>query len=274
MVQLSKLFFKLWNMWFDINWRDHWNSEISWLWNRIEWLKRRLDNPLYDFLKERTQTNQAWPQKEAFLSEFNKLWLSEKKMYLDYVVKNYLSRICWEDLEDFKELIDSMSDINKMEVYSTLLNACNGTNNNYQQWVPQNWVETMGSFPPFSIAAWWDIDWYNITWWNIIPIWNWKYQVRLLWEKRQNQFMTKNTRVEIIIWYNWSNVIQVYDENWRPKERVNIENRSEFIEEWRLHRDNRWYTKRNTERNSFITLPPIKAYWRTINNLTLSLNDR
>lgn len=212
-------------------------GEKLWEWQQSEIEKKKdiLDNLLYNFFKERNETNRAWAEKQAFLDEFNKLSDDDKKIYLNYVVDKYLKWNC-NDSKEFEDLVEWMSSLNKMEIYATLRNACSISSqqpNMQQNW---NWWSPVTIYNNIQVP--WQQQWLDqndvlpnviniqISWWRIYWNWDWwkDYDDALRsvgnvqisrWETKQINLDFKNRRVDLTItyWNDW--VMYFKDSRWR-----------------------------------------------------------
>jgi hypothetical protein len=204
--------------------------------SKIEQIRSTLDNLLYNFFQERTQTNRAWAQKQAFLSEFNQLSIDDKKIYLNFVVDNYLNGNCW-DAEEFKDLVEWMSGLNKMEIYATLRNACSANvqqpntqqnwnwgspvivnNNIYNQVPSQQQLETNDTLPSvinMQIISWrlyWNWDFWQDYDRALQNIWN--IQINR-WDTKTVRLDFKNRSIELTVTY-WNDGVMYFEDNkWR-----------------------------------------------------------
>lgn len=173
--------------------------------NKLEAMKMVLKEPLKDFLKERFNSRREHEKKEAFLVEFNKFWLQEKRAYRDYIselMKN-------PDLspDDFNQL----SRIDQLEVICCIFNSCyqnvnddwgdiiiNWNNNNvtiyeWGQNQQQPWYETMQNIPIFNVSwtinkkvatmSWLKVKYehkdFEINESSVSPLENWWYEITL-----------------------------------------------------------------------------------------------
>lgn len=259
MIKCLKYYLILKNMGYQESARDFY----SWEWEKagtLEAIKKEIDNLLFKFLKERNETNIAWPQKEAFLVAFNNLRIEDQKKYLDFVSDNYFKWNC-EDAEEFKELIDWMTKLNMMEVYATMRNACNNTqtfqqspqnNPSVQWWKPDSssWNFERNDWLPNTINL-------QLLEWSIYHKWSWKDYYYLLKSTELGRNISINKWEDKWITLNfdnkmWEELNITYDDiswyiifnNGRNTERyyidMNDDDRTKEIRIWELTQEWKW----------------------------------
>lgn len=241
-----------------------------------------MGNLFSDFILERNWTWKAWVAKDNFLLKFNTYETHEKKLYLDNVVKDYFSKKSPQDCNDenddilqLNELILWMSWLDRIEIYSTIRNACSNNNQTFQQtpqnnppiqwWEPGWWrLEQSEEYIPFEII-WWTITQDEITLSRKLKPWikektreiltsdfkevlEWIYEITL---------ETKSSESYLRIWYRWWNTIKILNSRNEVIDSIVISKWNEYIEE------RRWYVTRWKER-PYINRIDIKRGWTNI----------
>jgi len=134
----------------------------------------------------------------------------ESNLYLK-ILKNSLKKLDYKTQKDLQEYIYQKAQKTKnrddklqlLELYATIENNSIPENNEYEK-------------IDFDVV-WWTINWkYKIRESEIIPLWNWKFLIKIEAIKRQNKFINYRRNAEIEIKYNPRNwVIRYNDWYWR-----------------------------------------------------------
>jgi len=218
----------------------------------LEDLRPQLDHLLIWYFREMRNQGFSWENKELFLNVFDRLSRREKHIYINSIVE-YLQGKC-KKADAFKELLDDMRGIDKLEVYAWLSNACRRDNSwdDYDEYrwerrhrreqreyeeEPLSFEISWGTITKNVITLWRRIKneekTFSITGGDVESLWDNMFRIDLEWKRRIWSYWVWGTQETLVLRFSGRNTIEVFDPQWeRRLWIVQMRNTGEDFRRW------------------------------------------